>query len=156
MVACGTSHGIPAYHMVQMDKWDCLTPDGGMWDIPWDSSVPHGSDGMGWTSGTALTPDGGIWDIPWDSSVSHGTDGMEVHCLHMRAIIMERSHEFPYAVMAFHLFSVSLDGGLVQDVSKFIVSIYQLQGQYHSVLPSHKSCATEWEVTNHRQILRVS
>ena len=32
-------HGDLVYHMIQIDKWDCLTPDGGMWDVPWDLSV---------------------------------------------------------------------------------------------------------------------
>ena len=53
MVTFGTSHGIPVYHVVQMDKLDCLSPDGGMWDVPWDPSVLHGTDWMAWTSGAA-------------------------------------------------------------------------------------------------------
>ena len=71
MVACGTSYRIPVYHMVQMDKWDCLTLDGGTWDIPWDPIVPYGTDGQ-------VSPDGSKWDVLWKLRVPHGTDGIEV------------------------------------------------------------------------------
>ena len=52
-VLCGTSHGIPVYHMVQMG-WDGQVGlpglRGTVWYVPWDPDVPHGTDGMGWTS----------------------------------------------------------------------------------------------------------
>ena len=60
----GTSHGIPVYPMVQMG-WDgqveCLLK-GTAWYVPWDPSVPHGTDGMGWTSANA-----------WLNSALYGT-----------------------------------------------------------------------------------
>ena len=51
----GTSHGIPVYHMVQTG-WDGQVGlpglRGTVWYVPWDPSVPRGTDGVGWTSGT--------------------------------------------------------------------------------------------------------
>ena len=53
-----------------MDKWD--QADYGV-DVPWDPSLPHGTNV---TSGTGLTLECGVWDVPWDPSLPHGTDGM--------------------------------------------------------------------------------
>ena len=104
-VLYGTSHGIPVYHMVQMG-WDGQVGLPGLrgtaWYVPWDPSVPHGTDGMGWTSGTTWLNSvlygtshgipvyhmvqigqvrlpglrGTVWYVPWDPSVPRGTDGM--------------------------------------------------------------------------------
>ena len=52
-LACERFHGMSVYHMVQMDKWNCLSRDGSMWDVPWGPNVSHSTDGMGRTSGTA-------------------------------------------------------------------------------------------------------
>ena len=66
-LACGTSHGIPVYHMVQMDKWDCLTPDhGGMWDVLWNFSIPQIE--------IEVLPDGSMC-VPMYHIVQNGWDG---------------------------------------------------------------------------------
>ena len=73
-VLYGTSHEIPVYHMVQMG-WDGQVGlpglRGTVWYVPWDPSVPHGTDGMGWKSATTWR--GTVWYVPWDP---RGTKGM--------------------------------------------------------------------------------
>ena len=64
------------YYVVQME-WDgqVRLPGlrGTVWYVPWDPSVPHGTDGMGWTSATTWR--GTVWYVPWDPSVPRGTEG---------------------------------------------------------------------------------
>ena len=66
------------YRWDGMDKWDYLTPDGKVWDVPWDPSVPYGTGGMGWTSGTGWLygvecgTSHGIPSVPYVCAMSHG------------------------------------------------------------------------------------
>ena len=73
------------YPMVQMG-WDGQVGlpglRGTVWYVPWYPSVPHGTDGMGWTSGTTwlkgycmVRPMGSPWTV-----VQIGCDG-QVGCL---------------------------------------------------------------------------
>ena len=62
--------------------------------------------------------------------------GPGTHCLRMHVIIMEKSCEWPYDVMAFHLFSVSKSR--LSTRAKYWC-IYKLQEQCPSVLPLRKS-----------------
>ena len=57
------SHGIQVYHVLSTDGmgWTVKLPDGGLWDVLWNPSVPHvhmGWDGM--DKWCCLTPNGGM------------------------------------------------------------------------------------------------
>ena len=61
-----------------MDKWDCLTSNGGIILYGTSHGIPAYTlyiwDDM--DKWDCLTPDGGMWDVSW--GVLHGTDEMDM------------------------------------------------------------------------------
>ena len=75
---CGTFHGIPQCHMVQMG-WDGQVGLPGhyrtMRYVPWNPTVPYGT--MGWDGLVGLPGHcRTVWYVPWDPTVPYGTNGM--------------------------------------------------------------------------------